>query len=333
MDILSCLATAVLTPEWVVAQQVFKPSLNQPDRKKLLPLTQEPMGQIIPVHQIKESVSEQLTNEQNELQNRIEAIETRIFALEEEHSPTVFLEGEVRFGVTGAFGRELDNSTVLQASVELLLNASFTGQDILQVGLESGNSRELSFVGETTFEGRLDSPSDTDSDRFELSELNYAFPVSDRASLYLSTTGDDISEFNPFLEDDAISEFGIENPIHNLIEDVGVQLDYELTDEIGISLGYFSGNASEPEAGAGLFNGNDSAFAQLEIEPSDRFLMQSLQRGEPAQRAASLVIGIYLYIHRQRFQPGNRNRQLAIADKPRASGKRQLLRDRRLVCA
>ena len=240
---LTCLTTAVLTPEWVVAQQVLKPSLTHQNRQEFLPLTQEPMGQIVPVHQIEESVSKQLVNE---LQNRIEAIETRIFALEEEKHSSIFLEGEVLFGVTGASGRELDNATVLQASVELLLNASFTGQDILQVGLESGNSRELSFVGETTFEGRLDSPSDTDSARFELSELNYAFPLSDRASLYLSATGDDISEFNPFLEDDAISEFGIENPIHNLIEDVGVQLDYELTDEIASVLGILAAMLASP---------------------------------------------------------------------------------------
>ena len=263
MDILSCLATAVFNKEWIVAQH-----LDPPPRQQEL---QEPMGKIVPVYQIEESISEK-SIQHNELR-RIEAIESISNLEAQQFSPTAFLEGEVILGFTGASGRDFDDVTVLQASAELLLNASFTGEDILQIGLESGNSRELSFVGETTFEGRLDSPSDTDSDRFELSELNYAFPIGDRASLYLSTTGDDINEFNPFLEDDALTEFGIENPIHNLLEDFGLQLEYELTEEIGISLGYFSGDASDPEAGAGLFNGNLSAFAQVEFEPSDRLLL------------------------------------------------------------
>ncbi|NJR63924.1 MAG: carbohydrate porin [Cyanobacteria bacterium CRU_2_1] len=94
--------------------------------------------------------------------------------------------------------------------------------------------------------------------------------IGDRASLYISTSGDDLSDFNPSLGDDAISEFGAENPIHSLVEDVGLQLNYELIDELSISLGYFSGDAGNPEPGAGLFNGNQSAFVQLEFEPSDR---------------------------------------------------------------
>jgi hypothetical protein len=119
----------------------------------------------------------------------------------------------------------------------------------------------------------------TNGDRFELSELSYEFPISDRASLYISTTGNDLSEFNPFLGDrdksgdGVISEFAIENPIHSLVEDVGLQLNYDLTDEFSLSLGYFSGEANNPSSGAGLFNGNQSAFAQLGFEPSDRFLL------------------------------------------------------------
>jgi hypothetical protein len=151
--------------------------------------------------------------------------------------------------------------------------------DILEVGIESGNARDFSLVDELTFEGRLGFLSNTDSDRFELSELSYEFPIGDRASLYISTTGNDLSEFNPFLSDrdesgdGVISEFAIENPIHSLVEDVGLQLNYDLTDEFSLSLGYFSGEANNPSSEAGLFNGNQSAFAQLGFEPSDRFLL------------------------------------------------------------
>lgn len=57
-----------------------------------------------------------------------------------------------------------------------------------------------------------------------------------------------------------------------MVEDVGLQLNYDLTDDLGISLGYFSAEASDPESGAGLFN-EQSAFVQLGFEKGDRFLL------------------------------------------------------------
>ena len=294
MDILGTLAAAVLTKECVVEQRLLEPLSNkQYISRELLPLPHEPMAQITPVYQLDvQATSEQFTTEQNQIRNRVEAMETRVSEIEAQHfSPTAFLEGEVILGFSGVSGRNIDDSVVFQESVELTLNVSFTGEDALEVGLESGNSREFLFVDELTFEGRLGFPSDTDGDslrdssasRFELSELSYEFPIGDRSSLYISTTGDDLSDFNPFLGDNddddddnsdgAISEFGSENPIHNLVEDIGLQLNYDLTDDLGISVGYFSAEASNPEPGAGLFNGNQSAFVQLEFEPSDRFLL------------------------------------------------------------
>lgn len=70
----------------------------------------------------------------------------------------------------------------------------------------------------------------------------------------------------------AISEFGTENPLHNLVEDAGLQLNYDLADTLSISLGYFSGEESNPRSGAGLFNKDQSAFVQLEFALGDRVL-------------------------------------------------------------
>lgn len=293
MDVLGLLATAVLSKEGVVdspgsmlcEQRVLRPPSNQRDvSQELLPLTHEPMVQVTPVYQLDvQSTSEQFTTEQNELRSRMEALETRTSGIEaQQFSPTASLAGEVVWGVSGVSGKDLNDSVVSQGSVELSLNVSFTGEDILEVSLESGNSTEFSFVDEITFEGRLGFPSNTDG-LFELSELSYEFPIGDRVSLYISTTSNDLDDFNPFLGDGgdssdnavsgAISEFGTENPIHNLVEDTGLQLNYDLTDELSINLGYFSGEARDPESGAGLFNGNQSAFVQLGFEPSDYFLL------------------------------------------------------------
>lgn len=280
MDILGFLATGVLTREGVVDQQVLKPLSNRRDSRELLPLTHQTMAQVTPGYQLEESTNEQFNSEQNQLRNRVEDLGTRDHDLEvQQFSPAAFLEGEVILGVSGVSGRDLDDSVVFQESIELTLNVSFTGEDLLEVGLESGSATEFSFVEELTFEGRLGITSDTDN-RFKLSELSYEFPIGERASLYVSTTSNDLSDFNPLSDrddddnnsDGAISEFGSENPIHNSVEDVGLQLNYDLTDDLGISFGYFSAAASDPD-GAGLFNGNQSAFAQLGFNKGDRFLL------------------------------------------------------------
>jgi Carbohydrate-selective porin, OprB family len=196
--------------------------------------------------------------------------------LEMQHfSPTAVLEGEMVLGINGVAGGNLDDSVVFQGSVEFMLDISFTGKDKLEIGIESGNAQEFSFVEELTFEGRLGFPSDTDDNLFELSKLAYEFPIGDRASVYISTTGNDLSGFNPLSDRDepgsgTISEFG-SNPNYGLVDNTGVQLNYDLTDSFSTSLGYFSGEANDPSSGAGLFNGNQSEFAQLKFEPSDRF--------------------------------------------------------------
>ncbi|NJN87791.1 MAG: carbohydrate porin [Leptolyngbyaceae cyanobacterium SL_7_1] len=163
---------------------------------------------------------------------------------------------------------------LFQESIELTLEASLTGEDSLEVGLESGNAID-SPTDALTLEGRLGFPADTEDDRVELNELSYEFPVGDRASIYISTTGDDLDDFNPLLGNNsngAISEFGSENPIHSLGEDVGLQINYDLTDELSASLGYFS-DETDPESGTGFFSGNYSAFAQLGFEPTDTVLL------------------------------------------------------------
>lgn len=282
MDVLGLLSTAVLTEERRVEPPVLVPwsdhgSNQQNGSQEFLSLPQEPIAQI-PLAQLEvQSISQPLTAEQNQQWNRVADLDIRVSDMEaQQFSPTAFLEGEVVFGISGVSGSGVDTAVVGQASVELILTVSFTGEDLLEIGIESGNGTAFSYADELTFEGRLGFPSDTEADRFELSELSYEFPVGDRASLYLSTSGDDLDDFNPLLGDGsagAISEFATENPIYALVPDVGLQLNYDITEQLSASLGYFSEDAGNPEAGAGLFNGNQSAFVQLGFEPSNRFLL------------------------------------------------------------
>ena len=259
MDLLCLLATAALI------------QADQPNSQASVPLTPEIVAQVAPIslpsdHQrgFTEDLKTPITDTPTaETDSDVDA--------EIQPSPTAVLEGKGILGVSGLWGGNLNESAVFQA-IELLLNVSFTGTDRLQVGIESGNGAEFS-SNELTFEGRLSFPIETDSSHFELSELSYEFPIGDRASVYISASGSDLSDFNPFLgnsSDGAISEFGTENPINHLVNDVGLQLNYNLTDELSVSLGYFS----DPAAGeAGLFAGNQSAFVQLGFEPNDRLLL------------------------------------------------------------
>ncbi|NJR63925.1 MAG: carbohydrate porin [Cyanobacteria bacterium CRU_2_1] len=136
------------------------------------------MTRVTPVHQLEvQSISDPFTIDQNQLQNDVDALETRVSDLEaQQFSPTAALTGEVVWEISGVSGSDLEDSVVFQGSVELILTISFTGEDTLEVGVESGNAIEFSFVDELTFEGRLDFPSGTDNGLFELSELSYEFP-------------------------------------------------------------------------------------------------------------------------------------------------------------
>jgi hypothetical protein len=278
MDVLGLLATTVLTEAQITNQQVLKSLPSQPETSQaFLPLFNQSMTQIIPVYQLEaQFTTAPLTAKPSQLLNQLAPLENRISNLEtQQFFPTAILEGEVVFGISGVSGRNFDDSPVFQQSIELKLNVSFTGEDVLEIELESGNLTEFSYVGDRTFEGRLGFLDNTDG-RLELSELSYEFPISERASLYLSTNGSDLNDFNPFFDrrdNNALFNFGAENSIHDLVEDAGLQLNYDLTDTLSLSLGYFSGEANDPKAGSGLFNGNQSTFVQLEFEPSDSFLL------------------------------------------------------------
>jgi len=272
MDVLCLLATAIFTKEGGGDWPVLKPWSNQQDSSPEL-LKVEPNQR-----DLKDGDLNEPWNRVQELERRGSDIETRLLSDIETQPflPTAVLEGEVILGISGIAGNDLDQGVVWQGSVELVFNTSFTGDDLLQVGFESGNAVEFALTDELTFEGRLSFPDETDNQRFEVSELSYEFPIGDRASVYVSTTGDDLDEFNPWFgdgSDGAISEFGTENPIYALVPDIGLQLNYDLTDDLTVSLGYFSDDAGNPEPGAGLFNGNHSAFVQLGFEPSDNFLL------------------------------------------------------------
>jgi hypothetical protein len=207
------------------------------------------------------------------LQSQVEALETLMTDLEDgQVSPATVLSGEVILGLGDDVGDDVDESAVLQESVTLTFDTSFTGEDELEIELESGNAIAFSSIEDITLEGRLGFPESTENGELVLSGLSYEFPVSDRTILLIAAKGDNTSDMNPLLGDSArgaISEFGQENPIHSLVQDSGMGISFDFTDALSLSLGYFGGEAFSSGGSEGLFNGAYSALAQLEFDSGD----------------------------------------------------------------
>ncbi len=197
-------------------------------------------------------------------------------------STTTKLDGEVVFGLatipTGedTNGNKVDDVTIFGHRTRLNLETSFTGRDLLLTrlqaeGLGSLESRTLTPEGELAFTGA------TDND-VQLDALLYSFPVGSRTKVVVAAEADApyyfASTVNPYLDGDgasgAVSRFATRSPIYNLVNGSGVGVQHAFSDKLELSLGYLAGDASNPEAGAGLFNGSYGALAQLVFKPSER---------------------------------------------------------------
>jgi hypothetical protein len=210
------------------------------------------------------------------IEHRLHSLETRIADFKnQEFSPTATLTGEVILAISDDFGDGTNDNLAFQQRTQLSLRTSFTGKDRLKVSLKSGNFEQFSYLENLTYEGRLGFESDTNN-RVELSNISYRFSIGDRLNLFIAPQGDDVDASNPFFSDrgtGSISRFGRQNPIYRLVESGGIGLEYDISDEFTLSLGYYNQEAENSEAGDGFFNGDYSASAKLELQLSEQFLL------------------------------------------------------------
>jgi hypothetical protein len=220
------------------------------------------------------------------LGSRVENLETRVAFLEDhQFSTTTKLNGEVIFSPAGAFGsstkansdQPLDDQITLSYRTRLNLYSSFSGKDRLHIRLESGNFTRLNNATGTDM-ARLSYDADSDSD-VEISDVVYRFPIGKNITTWIGGNGfsnKDMSNFhNPLLDSSGngiLSRFNYRNPAvfrDNASQGLGFKIEFnELVD---LELAYFTGNAENPSQGNGLFNGDYTAFSQLNIQPSDNF--------------------------------------------------------------
>lgn len=222
------------------------------------------------------------------LAGRVDELESRTAVLEDnQFSTTTKLAGEAIFGIASVAGGsneeliesqgddEIDEVPVFGYRTRLELETSFTGEDLLFTRLSTGNFPEFSEIT-GTFQGEIAFAEPADND-LGLEVLFYGFPLGENTNVLIGAVGlaaDDIADTVSILDGDggsgAISAFGTRSPIYLPPGDTGLGIIHSFGDKLELSAGYLAGEASDPNNGAGLFNGSYSALGQLTITPLEK---------------------------------------------------------------
>jgi len=232
------------------------------------------------------------------LGTRVDDLEGRVAFLEDhQFSTTTKLNGEVIFAISDLFGGDevdvdtdgdgdddasvgldFDDNTVFQDRVRLNFDTSFTGRDRLRTRLQARNVATFEALTNNglTREGRLGFEGNEGND-IQLDFLGYRFPVGPAVVQVIANGGglDDLATtVNPLDSSGSgsISRFGQRNPIYRVgDQNAGAGITFAPSGPFRVDLGYLSGEAEDPSEGAGVFNGNYSAIAQVTFQPAKFF--------------------------------------------------------------
>ncbi len=219
------------------------------------------------------------------LGGRIDNIESRTAFLEDnQFSTTTKLNVEIVNYILGTFGDEkpngddIDDQVIFSSQVRLNFDSSFTGKDFLRVRLQARNVTSPAVSGGNNalalnYEG-------DNGNSFEINALYYNFPINDKITGFVGTSGVDVDDFFDVaptmgIAYDALSLYSAYN---NLIYDnanggaAAVGLGFEFIDSVNFQVGYWAANPASPESGNGFFNGNYTAGANLNISLLDERL-------------------------------------------------------------
>ena len=209
---------------------------------------------------------------------RIDSIETRTAFLEDnQFSTTTKLNAEIVNYLLGTFGDEkpdgtdVDDQITFSSRVRLNFDSSFVGEDRLRVRLQARNVVSPANAGGTNslalnFEG-------DSGNNVEISDLYYVFPVGDRINAFVGVNGIDVDEIFDVIPTmgiayDALSLYSAYN---NLIYSngngggAGFGADIEIIESVNLQVGYWAPNPADPDSGEGLFNGNYTTGANLNL--------------------------------------------------------------------
>jgi hypothetical protein len=226
------------------------------------------------------------------LGGRVDELEARTAVLEDsQFSTTTKLQGEAVFGVSSELNNSDFNETVLQDRARLSFVSSFTGEDSLYTRLDASNA---TFGFQTADANGNPVALDTGAFTYqtldtgnsvELGWLAYYFPIGDKIDVYLPAAFplwvDFVPSLSPYLDTftgatGSLSSFAESSPIYKigLASGGGIGINFNPTEFLTVSAGYFGGDSSNPlEADdGGLFNEEYSALGQVTLSLLDEKL-------------------------------------------------------------
>jgi len=229
-------------------------------------------------------LSDEFATELAVLEGRVDRLEARTAELEaQQFSTTAVLGGQVILGLAAAGGGDPpgtgEGNAVLTHLTLLQVSASFTGQDVLRVGLDAGNFNDRGFASPNSLNTNmalLGYQTDTD-DEFDLTSLEYRFAVGDRFVMTVKPVGFSLStvltpnSIFASTSNGAISRFASLSPVYRIGSlDAGVGFDWLMTNRLRLQVGYGARDADQGDEG--LFSSNHRALGvQLLARPSDNF--------------------------------------------------------------
>ncbi|MBW4471529.1 MAG: iron uptake porin [Stenomitos rutilans HA7619-LM2] len=220
-----------------------------------------------------QKLQEAFATELATLCSQVDALEARSTTVEaQSFSTTTKLHGQIILAATDTFGDRVGaQSNQSNASfayrTRLNLETSFTGKDLLRVRLESGNfGSSLAVTG--TNMTRLNFDRNTNG-QVVLPHLLYRFPIG-TVSIAIGTTGEGYTDITdtvtpPTIADDSRgvpSRFGEYSSLYRQ-NGGGIGVNWNITPDLKLTLGYLAGTPSSPIQKNGLFNGGFNALAQF----------------------------------------------------------------------
>jgi hypothetical protein len=276
--------------KWIGISGLVLLILAQPGRtQEVTPIEDsipKAMAQVTSVSQLTDikptawTLQTDFASEFTSLQSRVEQLEGKTKNLTSQaFTPTTRLYGEVVMGIQGSNHTDVDvfprnglpesqgkaNST-LSYNAQLTLTTSFQGDDLLTLGLLSGNLRStepdlFTNMGSFSYEAGEDN-------KLAISDLYYQFTLNDRLGIVVGPVGlypeNTFRSINPLegIADGALSRFAQHNPIISLGgTNAGIGFDWRVSDRTRLQ-GVYS-------AGAELFKNRYSAALQLTLSPTN----------------------------------------------------------------
>ena len=192
-------------------------------------------------------LSDELGSELAIMKGRVDGLEARINGIEAgSFTDTTTMKGKAKFQIGGTDG-VTDEAVMASYFWEIDLNTSFTGEDKLNVEIETGNTPEStdSFLAVTDF-GK------DSGDKLKVSDINYTIPVGD----WKVTVGDSLDASKQFTGAceygntvDALSDCGTGNSIA-VGGDQTISAGYDLDNGFSFGLGI---SADDGETTRGMF--------------------------------------------------------------------------------